>query len=67
LVDNLSLGNALIGDEFKIIDLSGKIIKFGIINNTEISVSDLNEGMYLIYTSNINDKIIRYGKFVKTN
>jgi Zn-dependent metalloprotease len=67
VVDNLSLGNAVIGDEFKIIDLSGKIMKFGIIDNSEISVSDINEGMYLIYTSNINDKIIRYGKFVKEN
>lgn len=50
-----------------IIDISGKLIKENLINYTEsnIDISELNNGLYLYYINELSGKIIEKGKFVK--
>ena len=49
--------------EFKIIDLSGKVIKKGISDNNQIFVGDLKNGYYFIQLSDDNRNYV--GKIIK--
>lgn len=48
----------LTNEEFQIIDIQGKIVKSGIYNGEQISVSDLDSGFYIVKIMNLSEKIV---------
>ncbi|NEN22277.1 T9SS type A sorting domain-containing protein [Cryomorpha ignava] len=48
----------LTNEEFQIIDIQGKVVKSGLYNGEEISVSDMDGGFYIVRINNLSEKII---------